>query len=38
MDRIIITDLLARCIIGVNEDDRRNKQDVVINLSVYADG
>jgi D-erythro-7,8-dihydroneopterin triphosphate epimerase len=37
MDRIIITDLRARCIVGVNEDERREKQDVTINLSIYAD-
>ena len=37
MDRIIITDLHARCIIGVNEEERREKQDVTINLSIYAD-
>jgi len=37
MDRIIITDLRSRCIIGVNEDERREKQDVSITLSIYAD-
>ena len=37
MDRIIITDLQSRCIVGVNEDERREKQDVIINLSIYAD-
>jgi D-erythro-7,8-dihydroneopterin triphosphate epimerase len=37
MDRIIITDLQARCIIGVNEDERREQQDVTINLSLYGD-
>ena len=37
MDRIIITDLSARCIIGINEDERREPQDVTINLSIYAD-
>ncbi len=37
MDRILITDLRARCIIGVNPDERREKQDVVINLSLSAD-
>jgi len=37
VDRIIITDLRARCIVGVNEDERREKQDVTINLSIYAD-
>ena len=37
MDRILISDLLVRCIIGVNEDERREKQDVVINLSIFTD-
>ncbi len=37
MDRILITDLLVRCIIGVNEDERRERQDVVINLAISAD-
>ncbi|HXU93288.1 MAG TPA: dihydroneopterin aldolase [Gallionella sp.] len=37
MDRIRISDLLVRCILGVNEDERREKQDVVINLVLHAD-
>jgi D-erythro-7,8-dihydroneopterin triphosphate epimerase len=37
MDRIIITDIYARCIVGVNQDERTEKQDVTINLSIYAD-
>lgn len=37
MDRILINDLTARCIIGINDDERREKQDVVINLAIYAD-
>lgn len=37
MDRILITDLLLRCIIGVNDDERREKQDVVINVVLWAD-
>ncbi len=37
MDRILISDLLVRCIIGVNEDERREKQDVVINLAIATD-
>jgi len=36
MDRIIISDLSTRCIIGVNENERSNKQDVLINLSIYG--
>lgn len=37
MDRIIIRDLRVRCIIGINDDERRDKQDVIINISLYAD-
>ncbi len=37
MDRILIQDLQVRCIIGVNEDERLRKQDVVINLALTAD-
>ena len=36
-DRILISDLSIRCIIGVNEDERREKQDVLINLAITAD-
>jgi FolB domain-containing protein len=37
MDSIIINDLSTRCIIGINEEERREKQDVVINLTIRAD-
>lgn len=37
MDRILISDLAARCIIGVNDEERREKQDVLINLTIWAD-
>jgi FolB domain-containing protein len=37
VDRIIITDIRTRCIVGVNQDERTEKQDVTINLSIYAD-
>src|SRR5512147_2479238 len=37
MDRILISDLLARCIIGVRDEERRDKQDVLINLSLSVD-
>lgn len=37
LDRICIYDLLVRCILGINGDERREKQDVLINLAVYAD-
>ena len=37
MDRVLISDLAARCIIGVNDHERREKQDVLLNLTVYTD-
>jgi len=33
-DRIHIRDLLLRGIVGINEDERQKKQDVVINLTL----
>lgn len=37
MDRILISDLLVRCIIGVNDEERRSKQDVVVNVAISTD-
>jgi 2-amino-4-hydroxy-6-hydroxymethyldihydropteridine diphosphokinase len=37
MDQIQIKDLLLRTIIGINDEERRNKQDVLINITLYAD-
>ncbi len=37
MDKIIISDLLARTVIGVREDERKDKQDVLINVSLDVD-
>ncbi len=36
-DRIIIKDLLLRAIIGINGDERVNRQDVLINLTIQTD-
>ncbi|MEI2690619.1 MAG: dihydroneopterin aldolase [Anaerolineae bacterium] len=36
-DRIEVHDLLVRCIIGINPEERVNKQDVIINLTLYGD-
>ena len=36
-DRIEIKDLLIRAIIGVNDDERENRQDVIINISLETD-
>lgn len=37
LGRIHIRDLQARCIIGIYPEERANKQDVVVNLTLYAD-
>ena len=36
-DRIKITDLHLRAIIGINPDERKNRQDVLINIVLYVD-
>jgi GTP cyclohydrolase I len=33
MDRILIKDLLVRCIIGVSEEERREKQNSMMTTS-----
>lgn len=37
MDRIFIRDLALRCIIGIYPEERREKQDIVINVEMHAD-
>jgi FolB domain-containing protein len=37
LDRIEIHDLLLRCIVGINDSERKNKQDVLINIVMWAD-
>ena len=37
MDRIYIRDLALRCIIGVYPEERREKQDVIINIVLECD-
>jgi 2-amino-4-hydroxy-6-hydroxymethyldihydropteridine diphosphokinase len=37
MDRILICDLQVRCIVGLRDEERREKQDVIINLVLFAD-
>lgn len=37
MDQIFITDLLVRGIIGINPEERVNKQDIVINMVLDTD-
>jgi len=36
-DRILIKDLHLRGIIGINEDEREKKQDILINMAIFAD-
>ena len=36
-DRIYIQDLRAQCIIGVNEDERTQKQEVIFNVTLSCD-
>jgi FolB domain-containing protein len=36
-DRILIRDLLARGIVGVNPEERRDRQDVLVNLVLWVD-
>jgi FolB domain-containing protein len=35
-DKILITDLLVRCRIGVPEEERINPQDIQVNLELYC--
>ncbi|MBS3733339.1 MAG: dihydroneopterin aldolase [Phycisphaerae bacterium] len=36
-DRIHIRDLRLRCVIGVNPEERRVRQDVVVDITLHAD-
>jgi FolB domain-containing protein len=37
MDKVIIRDLLARGVIGVNDWERKITQDILINIVAYTD-
>jgi FolB domain-containing protein len=37
MDQILVKDLLVRGIIGINEDERHQPQDILINLVLFTD-
>jgi len=37
LDKIHIRDLQLRCIIGINDEERREKQDVIVNITMYLD-
>ena len=36
-DRILIRELRFRCIVGINPDERRERQDVVVDLDLFVD-
>jgi dihydroneopterin aldolase/D-erythro-7,8-dihydroneopterin triphosphate epimerase len=36
-DKIIISDLMIRCVIGVHDWERKDKQDVLFNIELEAD-
>ena len=37
MDKVIVKDLLVRGILGINPDERVKKQDILINIVIFAD-
>ena len=37
LDRIVITDLLVRGIVGINDWEREKEQDILVNLEVFVD-
>ena len=37
MDKITIRDLALRCIIGIYPEERENRQDVIINITMETD-
>lgn len=37
LDQILIRDLQFRCIVGVDQDERRDKQDVVAQITLHVD-
>ncbi len=36
-DQIQIKDLLLRTIVGINEEERHHRQDVLVNITLYSD-
>ena len=37
LDRIFIRDLLVRGIVGIKPDERSNRQDILVNVTMWAD-
>lgn len=36
-ERIVIRNLRLRCIVGINDNERHQKQDVLLNIEMWAD-
>ena len=36
-DRVFIRDLAVRCIVGIDEEERREKQDILVHLTMHTD-
>ena len=37
MDRIVIKDLVVRGIVGINPEERTNRQDILVNATLWTD-
>ncbi len=37
MDRIMINELRVRCVLGIDDEERREMQDVLISVTLHAD-
>lgn len=37
MDKVLISDLLVRGVIGISDQERANPQDILINITLFAD-
>jgi FolB domain-containing protein len=37
LDKIIIRNLMVRGILGINEEERKNRQDILVNIVMEAD-
>jgi dihydroneopterin aldolase/D-erythro-7,8-dihydroneopterin triphosphate epimerase len=37
LDRIHVRDLRLRCVLGIYPEERREKQDIAVNIVMYAD-
>ena len=37
LDRIFIRDLAIRCIVGIDEQERQEKQDVLVHITMHVD-